>query len=117
VPSDCSAPNSQKLSQQKVKSLLLAMESIQPPALGHFVHIETTAVLGIRVDDAGNVPCIQAISGHPLIISSVVDSVAHWKFRPYFSRGRPKSFYGRTTILIRVNEQEVKYGVVGAHRN
>jgi hypothetical protein len=100
-----------------VKSLLLATESIQPLPLGHFVHIETTAVLAIRVDDAGNVLCVQAISGHPLIISSVVESVSHWKFRPYFPRGRPKNFYGRIAILIRVNEQKVKYGVVGAHRN
>jgi hypothetical protein len=116
-PLDCFAPNSQKLSQQKVKSLLVTTESIQPPALGHTVHIETTAVLAIRVDDAGTVTCAKAISGHPLIISSVIESVSHWKFRPYFPRGKPRSFYGRIAILIHVNEQDVKYYVIGAHRN
>jgi Gram-negative bacterial TonB protein C-terminal len=80
-------------------------------------HIDTTVVLAVTVDAAGKVTCLQYILGHPLIISSAIDSVKQWKFRAYILRGRPKSFCGRIALWIKGNDQGVKYGVVEAPPN
>ena len=72
---DCRAPNAEKLSPRKVKSLLLVSEPIQVE-VRDLVHLESTVVLAIGAHGGGNVSCLQVISGHPLIIPAVMDSVS-----------------------------------------
>jgi hypothetical protein len=81
------------------------------------VHIESTVVLAIAVDTGGKVDCLEYISGHPLVVQAAIDSVIHWKFRPYILKGRSKNFCGRIAIWIKVDKQAVKYNVVDAPPN
>lgn len=113
---DCRTPNAEKLSPRKVKSLLLVSEPIQL-GVGDTIHLESRVVLAIGVNGGGKVSCLQVISGHPLIISSVMDSVSRWKFRPYFSRGKPKGFFGKVALNIQWNGRDVRYVVFEAPPN
>jgi outer membrane biosynthesis protein TonB len=114
---DCWTPNTEKLSPQRVKSMLLKTEPIQPLALGNKVHIDSTVVLAIGVDRDGKVTCLEYISGHSLILQSTIDSVKRWKFRPYILRGRSKRFCDRIAVWIKMDEQIVTYNVVEALPN
>ena len=89
VPS-CCEPESEKLSQSKVKALVKKTEPIHAPCCADMLHISGTVVLAISVDPQGNVACVQTVSGHPLIIGVAIDSVRQWKFEPYTSQGVKK---------------------------
>jgi hypothetical protein len=52
------------------------------------------------------------LSGHPLIIGSVIDSVRRWKFRPYALNGQKKSFCGKVTLSYVATDYEVKYEAI-----
>ena len=109
---DCRTPSAEKLSPRSVKSLLLVSEPIDlSPDL---IHLEDTVVLAIGVDSGGKVSCLQFISGYPLIIPSVMDSVSRWKFRSYVSRGKPKGFFGRIALTIVKKARDVTYVVIEA---
>ena len=68
--------------------------------------------MAIAVDANGDVTCVTMVSGHPLIIGSVIDSVKRWKFRLYAANGLKKSFCGKVTLRYEATEYRVKYAVV-----
>lgn len=112
--SDCCGPNTAKLSPRQLKSLLRKTEPIQPPPFATGLQLSGMVVLAIAVDGRGKVTCIHGVKGHPLIIGSVIDSVSHWKFRPYIVKGRPTSFCGRLALQFQATEKMLKYRVVEA---
>lgn len=114
---DCCGPNTAKLSPQQLKSLVRKTEPIQPPPLANQLRLNGAVVLAIAVDARGIVTCVQRVTGHPLIIGAVTDSVSRWKFRRYSIQGRPTSFCGRIAIQFQGNERMIKYRVVEAPRD
>ena len=87
-------------------------EPIHAPCCADMLHISGTIALAISVDPKGNVTCVQAVSGHPLIIGVAIDSVRQWKFEPYTSRGVKKAFCGQVALRFQANEYGVKYKII-----
>jgi outer membrane biosynthesis protein TonB len=115
--SNCCLSNAQELSPKQVKALLDKTEPIQPPCCSGRLRLKGTVVFAITVDAKGDVTCIETLSGHPLIIGSVLDSIRRWKFRPYVSRGMKKQFCGRLALNFEATEYKVKYKVIQASLN
>jgi TonB family protein len=90
---NCCEPESEKLSQSKVKALVKQTEPIHAPCRADMLHISGTVALAISVDPQGNVACVQTVSGHALIIAVAIDSVRQWKFEPHTSQGVKKTFW------------------------
>jgi outer membrane biosynthesis protein TonB len=111
---DCCTPDTEKLSPQQVKSLLQKTEPIQSPPFANQLRLSGTVVLAIAVDASGNVTCIHRVTGHPLIIGSVIESVSRWKFRPHVEEKRPRSFCGKIAVRFQGSEGGVDYQVVEA---
>ena len=111
VPS-CNLSGAERVSPHQVIALLSKTEPIQAPCCGHKLHIDGTIVLEIAVDANGDVICVTMLSGHPLIIGSVIDSVRRWKFRPYAVNGQKKSFCGKVTLSYVASDYEVKYEAI-----
>jgi outer membrane biosynthesis protein TonB len=111
---DCCDSSTVRLPPSGVKGLLQKIEPIRPPCCAHVLNVQGIAVLEIALDSKGNVTCGRVVSGHPIMISSILDSVSRWKFRPYISRGRPSSFCGRIGLRYQANERMVKYDVIEA---
>jgi outer membrane biosynthesis protein TonB len=110
VPS-CCLSGAERVSPQQVKALLSKTEPIQAPCCGHKLHIDGIIVLEIAVDANGDVTCVTMLSGHPLIIGSVIDSVRRWKFRPYAVNGQKKSFCGKVTLSYVATDYEVNVAI------
>jgi TonB family protein len=51
--------------------------------------IAGTVVLEATISPEGKVTTLKAISGHPMLISSVIDAVRQWKYKPFLQGGRP----------------------------
>jgi hypothetical protein len=114
LASECCQPESEKLSSRRVKNLLQNTEPIRSPCCADMLHIKGTVVLALAIDNNGEVVCVQSVSGHPLVISTTIESVRRWKFRPYVLRGLRKSFCGRIAIRFVANEHVARYKVVDA---
>ena len=109
---DCCERDAEQLSQERVKALLQKAKPIHAPCCPDMLHISGTVVLAITVDHNGEVVCIKVISGHPLIIGVVMESVKEWKFRPYTLKGLTRNFRGRIALRYQANEYAVKYRVI-----
>lgn len=109
---NCCEPESEKLSQKQVRVLVQKTEPIHAPCCADMLRISGIIVLAISVDDKGEVTCVEMVSGHPLIIGVAIDSVRHWKFRPYVLHGLKRCFCGRVVLQYRANEYAVKYKVI-----
>lgn len=107
----CCEPESAKLSQAETKALVKETEPINPPRADR-LHINGTIVLEISVDPAGDVTCVQMVSGHALMIGVAIDSVRQWKFQPYSSKGTRRSFCGQVALRFRANSHGVKYKIL-----
>ncbi len=84
---DCSQPSAVQLSAAQMKALLRHTDPISSPLLWNSTWNSmriTNAVLVFKVstDQDGNVVCVRAISGHPIIIGAAIQSIKTWKFQP-----------------------------------
>ena len=109
---NCCEPESEKLSQSKVKALVKQTEPIHAPCCADMLRISGTVLLAISVDLKGNVACVQTVSGHPLIIGVAIDSVREWKFEPYTCQGVKKPFCGQVALRFQAKEYGVKYKII-----
>ena len=109
---NCCEPESERLSQAKVKALVKQTEPIHAPCCADMLQISGTVALAISVDAKGNVACLQTVSGHPLIIGVAIDSVRQWKFEPYTSQGLKKPFCGQVALRFQATEYDVKYKII-----
>ena len=109
---NCCEAESEKLSQKQVRALLQKTEPIEAPCCADMLHLKGKIVLAITVDRNGDVECVQMISGHPLITSVAMQSVARWKFRPHVLKGFARSFCGKVVLRYQASEYSVKYSVI-----
>ena len=108
----CCEPESERLSQSRVKALVKKTEPILAPCCADMLRMSGTVVLAISVNPNVEVICVQTVAGHPLIIGVVIDSVRKWTFQPYPSKGVKKTFCGQIALRFEANEQSVKYEIV-----
>jgi hypothetical protein len=67
--------------------------ALSAPMLGSG-HLAGKVTLEILIDADGKVECARAIEGHPIAVSSALDAVPKWTFKPYLLRGRRKAVLG-----------------------
>ncbi|MBZ5501266.1 MAG: TonB family protein [Acidobacteriia bacterium] len=66
-----------------------ALERAQPmyPAIAKAAHVQGTVVLHAIISKEGVVEQLQLISGPPLLVSSAMDAVRQWRYRPTLLNG------------------------------
>ena len=57
------------------------------PQMARIAHISGDVVLGITIGRKGEVTNIIVQGGHPILITSAIDAVKKWKYRPYVVNG------------------------------
>lgn len=102
-------------SAAQMKGRLRHMNSIASPLLYRTMRI-TDAVLSfeLRADQGGNVDCIRAISGHPIIVGAAIESIRTWKFRPSKVRGQSRAIFGTLVLVVSGTERRLKTAVLKA---
>ena len=85
---NCWQPGAVQLSAAQTKARLLRAEPMSPPGLSIGARINAVLVFKIGADKDGNVTCIRAVSGHPLLVPGPMESIRSWKLRPEIGRKR-----------------------------
>jgi protein TonB len=57
--------------------------------MARIAHINGKVVVRIRVDKEGHVAEEKGVSGHPILVQSVLDAVKKWQYRPVVVNGQP----------------------------
>ena len=68
--------------------------------------ITGTVVLHVIVGKTGNVQGITLVSGHPMLVSAVIDAVKQWKYKPFLLNGEPVEVDTTVQIDVKINYQD-----------
>jgi protein TonB len=64
---------------------------VQPtyPTLARTARIQGTVELRAIVSKAGTIENLAVVSGHPMLVSSAIEAVRQWRYRPYLLNNEP----------------------------
>ena len=90
-PSDANAPRSLKwLTADESRIRATKVIDADPVAMPNGVDYAGVVGAKIMVNTTGDVVCLWAVSGHPVLIPAAIRALHQWKFRP-MTVGRPTS--------------------------
>lgn len=104
VKSDDTRSNERKLpqrvhvSQEVSQELLISKVVPDYPPLARQAHIQGMVIFDADVSKEGTVEQLRLISGHPLLVSSALEAVKQWRYKPYLLNGQPIAV--RTQIQV-----------------
>src|SRR5919109_2072657 len=93
------APQRVRVSQGVTEGLLT--RKVQPvyPPLAKTARIQGDVVLNAVISKNGAIENLRVMSGHPMLVTSALDAVKQWKYRPYILNGEPVEV--ETTITVK----------------
>ena len=93
------APQRVRVSQGVTEGLLT--RKVQPtyPPLAKTARIQGDVVLNAVISKNGTIENLRVMSGHPMLVTSALDAVKQWKYRPYVLNGEPVEV--ETTITVK----------------
>jgi hypothetical protein len=103
---DCSLVQANPVRLSKGIALRLAVKKVRPTQPMNS-RVDALVVLEIAVNENGDVECVRARSGHPLLISVSIHAAKDWRFKPYRLNGRAVPFVSE--LYFRFTDDRVKY--------
>jgi TonB family protein len=88
-------------------SLLTSTAPIYPP-IAQAAHVQGVVVLHATISKEGKVAKLSLISGAPMLVTSAMDAVKQWTYRPFLLNGQPTEV--ETTINVNFALGESKPG-------
>jgi len=71
-----------------------------PPLVDTFGIGPTLATVRVGTNQAGDVTCVQAVRGHPLLLGQALELVKTWKFYPTSVAGQPQPTAGTLVLMV-----------------
>ena len=102
---------SERLSESQMSRQVEHIE-MGADAMGNYVNVKGIALMEVSVDDDGGVLCVQALSGHPLAITHLIEASRRWRFKPYVRNGSSQRFCGRLRVNFSFVENKPSVEVV-----
>lgn len=92
-------PQRVRVSQGVTEGLL--MRKVQPtyPPLAKTARIQGDVVLNAIISKNGAIENLRVVNGHPMLVTSALDAVKQWKYKPYILNGEPVEV--ETTITVK----------------
>lgn len=84
-----------RIEPQEASSNLLRKIDPTLPQMAKLVGIGGTVVIDATVSSEGKVISVKAISGHPILVQSVLEAVRQWEYKPFTRAGQTVSVITR----------------------
>ncbi len=68
------------------------------PVLAREARVSGEVVLSAIIDKNGEIKNLQVISGHPLLVTSAITAVQHWRYKPYLLNHEPVEVETQITV-------------------
>jgi len=93
-------PKRVRLSPREMQAgLIHSVKPVYPP-VAKMARVTGTVVLLITVSKDGRVRDVRSISGHPMLVSTTMDAVRQWRFRPYLLNGEAVEVEGTVVVTF-----------------
>ncbi|MCW5970955.1 MAG: energy transducer TonB [Blastocatellales bacterium] len=86
------------LGTDDMMGLVIDKSPLKLPLLLGKNNLQGIVNIDVLIGENGKVKCIRAVKGHPFAISSAIDAVPNWKFKPYTVDGVPSGVLGEMEI-------------------
>jgi hypothetical protein len=99
-----------------MKARLLRSTAITAPGgyrASDVARIKSLLSFRIELNEAGNVVCIQATSGSPMLIGAAMDAIRNWQFRNGGKKETPSAFAGELLISLVGTKKRLTTKVLG----
>ena len=73
-------------------------EPLKPPGLHRRLNLSGLVEMEVRYGPTGDIECVKTISGHPVAISAMMESIKKWKFKLVRVNDFPTSCCGRIEV-------------------
>jgi len=83
-----------RLRSRRFLKLVVRQTAVTAPGMLGKSELHGTVTVEVCIDQTGAVAAVRAVRGHPIAVSSVIQSVRGWSFAPYKCHGRAKSAVG-----------------------
>jgi TonB family protein len=100
------APDKQ-ITRLKPREMNQHVVTCKTPRLSGNVDAKGTVVIEVVVNAAGDVECLRAISGHPIIRGAAVEAAKRWKFKPLIVGRAAKPFWGFIAVYVSWDAEEM----------
>jgi len=111
APPTVKAPDSQVTGPKRIHvggQVMQAKVVYQPappyPQLAKMAHIQGTVRLGATVARDGTIKSLKVISGQPMLIKAVLDTVEHWRYQPTLMNGQAVEVETEVDVNFTLNE-------------
>jgi protein TonB len=74
------------------------------PELAKRIRLQGDVAVEVIISPEGRVESVRAISGHPMLTQSALDSAHAWRFGPTFLNGIPVRVTGVITFVFKLND-------------
>ncbi len=78
-----------RVSSGVAQGLLVYEVKPQYPTLARQARIQGTVVLQAVIGKDGTVQNLHVVTGHPMLITSAIEAVKQWRYKPYYLNGEP----------------------------
>ncbi|NLV29906.1 MAG: hypothetical protein GXY47_02020 [Acidobacteria bacterium] len=79
-------------------------EPLYPPGLDRKLNISGVIEMEVRYDPQGKAECIRILSGNPIGVSAMMESIDRWRFKPAKINGIPTWCCGRIVVEYRFHK-------------
>jgi hypothetical protein len=88
------------------------LTEMEPDRMGNHVNVSGIAVFTLIVGEDGRILNAQAISGHPLALSLLIEAMDKWRFKPFVGNHAARRVCGRLSVKFSIVQNLPKVAVV-----
>ena len=91
-----------RVTPDDAKQHLLTFVQPDYPPLAKATQLQGIVRVEVAIDDAGTVKVVKVISGHPLLVTTALEAIKRWKYKPFQVNGKPAAV--RTDVEVSIPE-------------
>jgi protein TonB len=89
-----------RVSQGVTRGLLIHRVRPVYPSIARQARIQGTVILEAIIAKDGRIQNLQAVSGHPMLVSAAIAAVREWRYKPYLLNGLPVEVETQVSVIF-----------------
>src|SRR6266851_6902232 len=94
-----------RLKAREINERVVSCETLR---LRNGIDAKGAVLVEVLVNEIGEVVCVRAMSGHPIIRTAALEAAKKWKFKPLVVDGQPKYYSGFVYVYVSWDVDEMK---------
>lgn len=93
-----------EISPEKQHTYLIKKVAPVYPPLARQARIQGTVIIGVVINQSGNIASVQLISGHAMLAPAAIEAVKQWKYQPCLVDGQAVEVETKIQVTFTLRE-------------